>query len=156
MERVERHVHRLTELLLAELLRLRHTDGRPLIVVHGPATTERRGGTVAFSVLDATGTAWPFDQVVQRAAAFRVSLRGGCFCNPGCAEAAFAFPPERARACRESLGTDFTIAGLERCLGRPVGAVRASVGVPTVPADLGRLVEALASFRGARVAEPAA
>lgn len=154
MERIGGHVAAMTGLLLSGLTALRHPDGRPLITLHGPDSLEGRGGTVAFSVRDVRGEVVPFDEVVARAAARHVSVRGGCFCNPGCAEVALAFPAERARECRRALGVDFSIPHFAACLGGPVGAVRASVGIPTVPADIERLLGVLESYRGARIRYP--
>ncbi|WP_331274857.1 hypothetical protein [Streptomyces clavuligerus] len=55
VEAVHDHVSRLTTRLLSGLERLCHSDGRPLIRLYGPRTAHRRGGTVAFNVLDARG-----------------------------------------------------------------------------------------------------
>ena len=141
------HVRRLTALLLGRLTALRHAGGGPLVEIYGPCDCEARGGTVSFNVLDPKGRVVPFDDVVSSAARRLVSVRGGCFCNPGCAEAALGFVAERARACRAALGSDLTADRFSACLGGPVGAVRASVGVPTTPADIDRLMDVLEGFR---------
>jgi hypothetical protein len=51
---------------------------------------------------------------------------------------------DRARACRASLGSAYNDLSFAACVGGPVGAVRASVGISTVPRDIDRLVDALA------------
>jgi selenocysteine lyase/cysteine desulfurase len=109
-----------------------------------------RGGTVSFSLVDRDGAAVPFGEVVDRLGRHRVSVRGGCFCNPGCVEAAFALPAASARECRASLGPAYDAAAFASCIGGPVGAVRASVGIPTVAEDIDRLARALAQEFGAR------
>jgi selenocysteine lyase/cysteine desulfurase len=106
-----------------------------------------RGGIVAFNVTDAAGAVVPFDDVVARAGLSRVSVRGGCFCNPGCAEAALALDAERARTCRSTQAGRFTPARFAACMGGPIGAVRASVGVATSAADIDRLLVVLESYR---------
>lgn len=146
MHRVGAHVRALTDDLLCGLHDLQHENGTPRVIVHGPSDTEARGGTVAFNLLDRAGEVVPFDRVVHAAARRDVSLRGGCFCNPGAAEAAFAFPEDRTRQCLDALGDAFTIPAFAACLDRPVGAVRASVGVPTVASDVDRLLDVLARF----------
>ena len=67
-------------------------------------------------------------------------MRGGCFCNPGAAEAAFRLDAGRTATCFAELGRDFTIPGFARCLGpgAVIGAVRASFGIPTSEHDLDR------------------
>src|SRR4029453_14693674 len=92
MDNVKRHVSRLTSLLLAELAGLRHPNGKPMTRVHGPSDNRARGGTVAFNVLDRFGRAVPYQMVERKALSSGVSIRGGCFCNPGAAERAFGFP----------------------------------------------------------------
>lgn len=147
MSRIEAHVRDMTAQLIAGLLTLRHADGRPVIDVHGPCDMAGRGGTVAFNVKDAAGTVVPFDDVVARAGRSRVSVRGGCFCNPGCAEAALGMDAERARICRSTRPGRFTPARFAACMGGPIGAVRASVGVATTAADIDRLLAVLESYR---------
>jgi selenocysteine lyase/cysteine desulfurase len=104
-----------------------------------------RGGTVAFNVR--RGNRVIGHEVVEQAARARaIAIRGGCFCNPGAAEHAFRIDPDRARTC---LKGPFTIDRYRDCLGdTPVGALRASIGVPTTTADVERLVTLLAEMTG--------
>ena len=152
MQRVESHIHDLTAHLLEGLTRLRHPRGGPLVEIYGPPGCERRGGTVSFNVLDRAGAVSPFEEVVAFAASTGVSVRGGCFCNPGCEEAALRLRPQRARACRRGLRGNYSAAGFRACCGGPAGAVRASLGVPTIPSDIDRLLETLDRYRGAHLA----
>ena len=140
---VHRHVMRLTSLLLEGLAGLRHANGRPMTVIHGPATTDRRGATVAFNITDTNGRVIPYVHAEARARRVGISIRGGCFCNPGASEHAFGFPPDRARTCFErSAGDAFTVAGLAECMpGVPIGALRASLGIPSNDDDVRRLIE---------------
>lgn len=143
MESVKRRVGQLTTMLLAELASLRHEDGRPVARVYGPSDNRARGGTVAFNVVNRFGRVVPYQQVEQAALASGVSIRGGCFCNPGAAERAFAFPAAEFAACMERARREgFTVEGFAECLGGSVavGAVRASVGIATSEADIARLI----------------
>lgn len=140
-DRIATHVTQLTQQLLHGLVALRHADGRPKIRMYGPPCIHERGATIAFNVLDATGATVHYERVVRAAAANGISVRGGCFCNPGAAEAAFGLPPEVARRCFESLRGDFSTARLSTCMdGLPVGAVRASLGISSNSEDIGRLL----------------
>jgi selenocysteine lyase/cysteine desulfurase len=143
MERVDAHVRAMTARMLRGLGALRHSGGRPLVTVYGPSDLERRGGTVAFNVLDGAGCVIPFEQVVALAADRRVSLRGGCFCNPGCEETALGFAPQQTRECRRALRGRYSFPSFSACRGGPAGAVRASVGIPTIESDVDRLLDAL-------------
>jgi len=74
-----------------------------------------------------------------------IFVRGGCFCNPGAAEAAFQFDAEAEASCLSSLEGRFTVSRFAECLGPnvAVGALRASIGVPTTETDLTRAIGAL-------------
>ena len=69
--------------------------------MYGPRDRYDCGGTVAFNVLDARGDVVPYEEVEARARAAGISVRGGCFCNPGASERAFGFVAERAARCLE-------------------------------------------------------
>jgi selenocysteine lyase/cysteine desulfurase len=85
-----------------------------------------------------------YEAVESRARRHGIALRGGCFCNPGAAEHAFGFSAARARTC---LDGDFSVPRFRSCMsGHPVGALRASIGVPTSHADLDRLFELAADL----------
>jgi selenocysteine lyase/cysteine desulfurase len=89
--------------------------------------------------------------VVDRAREAGVSLRGGCFCNPGASEAAFGFESEATRECLRIASEDgFSVDRLSDCLGPgvAVGAVRASFGIATNTRDIDRAIEVIASFVG--------
>ena len=149
MDNVNRHVASLAGYMMAELLRLERADGSKLIKVYGPKGMENRGATIAFNVLRSDGTAIPFAEVEDRAREAGVSLRGGCFCNPGAAEAAFHFPLDKTGKCLAAVGqTGFSIEKFSACLGPEiaVGAVRASIGIPTSVRDIDRAIEVVATF----------
>ncbi len=150
MDAIHARVGALTGRLLEILGGLRHGNGRPLVALYGPASVEARGGTVAFNLLDLEGRIVPFGVVVREASAGGISLRGGCFCNPGASEAAFGLPAGAALRCYQSMGPgEFTLKGLADCFDDDVavGALRASVGIATNDADLDRLGSFLESFR---------
>jgi hypothetical protein len=75
-------------------------------------------------------------------------MRGGCFCNPGAAEAAFEFDPVRTAHCFDAVGSSFSIERFASCLGdhATVGALRASFGAPTNTRDVKRALDLVASF----------
>jgi len=147
LARIEAHASELA-LALAEGLRgLRHRSGAPLVRLYGSGGP--RGATVTFNVLDRDGRPVPFVRVERRANRAGVHLRGGCFCNPGAAEAAFGFDASAMARALDELGGDFSIPRLQQCMGPDVavGAVRASLGVANNRRDVERCVEVIESFR---------
>lgn len=147
MPRLSAHVSQLTGDLLGDLGTLRHGNGTPLVRIYGPRDTADRGGAVAFNVCDREGSPIPYSLVEGRARRAGVSLRGGCFCNPGASEAAFGLDATRMAACLDSLGAGFTPERFAQCSGTAVGAVRVSVGLANNADDIQRVVGVMASFR---------
>ena len=148
LSRIEQHAMGLAVGLVHTLMSLRHANGRALARVYGPSDGVGRGATVAFNVLDDAGAAVPYTAVERRARAARVSVRGGCFCNPGAAEAAFGFPAAVAARCLASTrDTGWSQPTFAQCMHEyAVGAVRASFGIPSNQADVLRLVSVVESF----------
>ena len=149
IERINRHVMRLTGELLDELKALRHANGAPMVRLYGPAGMEMRGGTIAFNLLDPEGELVDFRMVEQRTNEAGISLRTGFFCNPGAAEFAFEYPDEDAFRCIKTLTPEtFNIQVFADCMtDHPVGAIRVSVGIASVRQDIDRLMEILCTFR---------
>jgi selenocysteine lyase/cysteine desulfurase len=149
MPRVIERVDGLTGRLLEILRGMYHADGRPAVHVYGPLSTEGRGGAVAFNMLDRQGRVVPYGIVERAASEMGISLRGGCFCNPGAAERALELEAEPALRCFESIPRgSFTLEKFAKCMGpdAAVGALRASVGIPTTDADLNRFEAFLSGF----------
>jgi selenocysteine lyase/cysteine desulfurase len=146
--RLTGRVASLTAHLLAGLTALRHGDGSPMVCLYGPTDLTDRGGTVSFNVLASNGRSIPFGIVEARARAAGVSLRGGCFCNPGASEAAFGFEAAATARCfRRAADETFDIDRFTRCLGdgATVGAVRASVGLANNRSDIERAIDVVAA-----------
>jgi molybdenum cofactor sulfurtransferase len=61
----------------------------PLVQVYGPHNDDRRGATIALNFLTPDGGIIDERMVDRRASKYKLSLRTGCFCNPGAAEATF-------------------------------------------------------------------
>ena len=144
-ERLARHLRELTRTLLEELRELRHSNGMPLVRIHGPTDLRDRGATVAITMRDAAGGTIPFWAVEEAARPRGIAVRGGCFCNPGCAERAFGL--HDADRCLDAMGSDFSIPDFAECLGdRPVGAIRISMGLGSIRADVTTLLAFLATY----------
>jgi selenocysteine lyase/cysteine desulfurase len=151
MSRLSAHVARLTAHLVRGLRAVCHVDGSPAVRVYGPDALASRGSAVAFNVIASDGRAAPYWLVEEHAREHGVALRGGCFCNPGAAEAAFGFEREAAERClREASRRTFTIQRFADCMtrdtGAAVGALRASLGLANNDADIDRALAVVRSF----------
>ena len=85
--------------LLEELEALRHSDGSPLVKVFGPADGECRGATIALYLVDPEGRPYDVYDVEAAAARERISVRSGCFCNPGDGEVAHRIARDDIEPC---------------------------------------------------------
>lgn len=158
VEMIHQRVRCLTGWLLDTLLSLRHGTGAPLVEVYGPHTADRRGGTIALNFIDPGGSLIDERVVERRASAIGLSLRTGCFCNPGAGEAAFHLSKEALRNVfhkepRDTLPQLFQGEGgmswdqfLADLGMRSGGAVRVSLGLVTNFADVYRLVRFAQTF----------
>jgi len=150
IDTIAERVRCLTGWLLEELLALRHTNGRAMVRIYGPADTEARGGTVTLNLYDPQGHLLDYRRVEELAGAENISLRTGCFCNPGVGETAEGLTEEDMRA-GFTLGADINLQSFLRLMrerGRKsAGAIRASIGLATNFDDVWRFLRFLAGFR---------
>ncbi len=142
-------VHTRVEALAAELLEslgsLQHADGAPAAVVYGPRDLDRRGGTIAFNFLHPGGHIVDERYVDRVARRHGISLRTGCFCNPGAGEVAFTI--SRETLVGGEFGDAMTLDDYVRALGLPSGgAVRASLGLASNLADIDRFAAFACEF----------
>jgi selenocysteine lyase/cysteine desulfurase len=129
----------LTDWFLRRLTNLTHSDGTPMTRVYGPTDTTDRGGTVAFNFLDRNGHVVDERLVAADTSAAGISLRTGCFCNPGVGEDAFGLDVHALKPLRGTR-TD-SLDDYLRLIGLPTaGAIRVSFGLASTAADVDRFL----------------
>ncbi|MBN8637153.1 MAG: aminotransferase class V-fold PLP-dependent enzyme [Anaerolineae bacterium] len=132
--------------LLDQLLSLQHSNGKPLVRLYGPTTTEGRGGTVTINLFDPDGHLFDFRDVERAANERQISLRTGCFCNPGAGEVANNLTADDMRGC---FGQEERLTFEEFLLvmdGRASGAVRISLGIVSNFSDVYHLMQFVRTF----------
>lgn len=150
IDTIRTRINCLTSWLLAQLLELRHDNGRHMIRIYGPSSMVARGGTIAFNLYDPDGHLLNYSRVEELANLHGISLRTGCFCNPGAGEIAEALTEEDMRAGADG-SADMTLPRFRQVLqhrgGKSAGAIRVSLGLVTNFSDVYRFVQFAASFR---------
>jgi selenocysteine lyase/cysteine desulfurase len=132
----------LTAWLLQQLHALHHSDGSLLVHIYGPLDTERRGGTMTMNFYDPDGRFLDHRRIEAEANQHNISLRTGCFCNPGGGETALGISRGELMACFSSPQVRLTMDDFRVCIdGKSTGAVRVSVGVASNFADVYRFVD---------------
>jgi molybdenum cofactor sulfurtransferase len=146
IDTIARRVEGLGTWLLEELQQLRHSDGSPATQIYGPTTWDRRGGTISFNFMHPDGRVVDERFVDRVAATHRISVRTGCFCNPGAGETAFSISGDALLGAE--FGVGMILDDYIRQIGVPTGgAVRVSLGVATNFADVYRFMAFATEFR---------
>jgi selenocysteine lyase/cysteine desulfurase len=147
IEVIHSRVECLTSWLLQQLTGLRHANGMPLVHVYGPLDMHERGGTVTLNFYDPRGNFIDHRRVESAANAVNISLRSGCFCNPGGGELALGISAEELAACFINHTRQFTIDEFRRCIdSKSTGAVRVSLGIASTFSDVFRFIKFAQTF----------
>ena len=143
LDRIHLRVELLTEWLIDQLLALRHGNGEPLIRLYGPRGRRARGGAVTLNFFEASGEVIDHDIIEREATTRKISLRTGCFCNPGAGEMALGISRSELVTCfSQSTAHRMTYDAFRRCIdGKSTGAVRVSVGMVSNFADVHTFVQ---------------
>lgn len=139
----------LTGWMLEQMAQLHHRNGSPALQIYGPQRTDRRGATIAFNLLTPGGQPIDHHEVERRAQAQRISLRTGCFCNPGAGETALGLSREELEGCfsRPEHQHRFRPEDFLHCIdGKGSGAVRISFGLASNFEDARRFLAFLVSL----------
>ncbi|MFO1337175.1 MAG: aminotransferase class V-fold PLP-dependent enzyme [Burkholderiaceae bacterium] len=150
IERIQARVHSLTGWLIAQLLALRHGNGRPMVRLYGPATMAERGGTVTMNFYDPAGHLVDYRRIEELASQQGISLRTGCFCNPGAGETAEGIDEADLRDGVAEAGAQISLPRflqhLQQHGGKSAGAIRVSLGLASNFADVARFMAFAAGF----------
>jgi selenocysteine lyase/cysteine desulfurase len=134
LDLIHERVRCLSGWLLEELTAMKHSSGEPLVRVYGPTDTQSRGGAVTVNFFDRDGRLIDHRLVEHQANQVNISLRTGCFCNPGAGEVALGLSRVELDVCFTGPGhTDrLSLDDFRLCFdGQSLGAVRISVGLVT-------------------------
>lgn len=131
---IHERVRCLTGWLLDNLTHMKHSTGEPLVRLYGPTDTEGRGGAVTVNFFDKDGQAIDHRYIESEANKVNISLRTGCFCNPGAGEVALGLSRVELDVCFTRPGHEnrLSLDDFRLCInGKSSGAVRISVGMVT-------------------------
>ncbi|MGD9372543.1 MAG: aminotransferase class V-fold PLP-dependent enzyme [Desulfobacterales bacterium] len=147
---IGKRVHCLTGWMLENLLSLQHSNGKPMVRLYGPTDTEMRGGTVTLNFYDPDERLLDYRRIEELANEKGISLRTGCFCNPGAGEIAEGLTAEDMMAGLND-GPDLSLPHFVQVIqhrgNKSAGAIRISIGLATNFADVYRFMHFAAGFR---------
>jgi molybdenum cofactor sulfurtransferase len=138
-EVIHERVQDLTGWLLDNLTKMKHSTGEPLVRIYGPTSIKARGGTVTTNFFDKDGHPIDHRSIEKAANQANISLRTGCFCNPGAGEIALGISQPELVTCftRPDHNARLSYDDFRLCIdGKASGAVRVSVGLVTTFNDI--------------------
>lgn len=139
-------IETLTKWLLVKLIELKHENGNKLIQVYGPTEMIMRGGTISMNFFDVNGHFIDHGIIEEYANRENISIRTGCFCNPGDGEVALGISKNDLNTCF-SMKPRLEYKDLRSCIdGKSTGAVRISIGLVSNFSDVYKFVELASKF----------
>jgi len=143
---IHKRVQSLTGWLLEKLSSIQHSNGNPVLKIYGPTDMENRGGTIAMNFFDQHGHYIDHLLVEERANLRNISIRTGCFCNPGGGELALGISAEELTSCF-ALKPRMEYEDFRRCIDdKSTGAVRVSVGLVSSFEDIASFYDFACEF----------
>jgi selenocysteine lyase/cysteine desulfurase len=140
IDAVHERVMALTDWLLGAMAALKHSNGAPMVRVFGPTDTECRGATIAFYLLDPSGAPYDVDRMEELAGRLGISIRTGCFCNPGDGEIAHRLTPDDMAECFVGKQAPVTFTEcrdiIQDATGKMPNTMRVSLGIASNFADV--------------------
>ncbi len=133
-DNIHERVRCLAGWLLDNLSSMKHSTGEPLVRIYGPTTMQDRGGAVTVNFFNQHGQPIDHRYVESEANKSNISLRTGCFCNPGAGEIALGISRVELDVCFTRPGHEqrLSVDDFRLCIdGKNSGAVRISVGLMT-------------------------
>jgi selenocysteine lyase/cysteine desulfurase len=138
--RLNERIKSLTIYLLNGLESLKYENGQSKVQVFGKTDLDHRGGTLVMSFFDSEGNKRAFEKVEEQANELGISIRSGCFCNPGIDEVNNCLTTEElSQYYVTHKKGDYK--DMIAYLGKMRGATRVSVGMATNQADLDRFIQ---------------
>ncbi len=151
LQTLQTRVHCLTDWLISQLLALTHSNGKPMVRLYGPASMVMRGGTVTMNFYDPNGHLFDYRRVEELAGEAHISLRTGCFCNPGAGETAENLDEAEMRLGIAQAGDEINLLRFSHWLqthsGKSAGAIRVSTGIASNYEDIARFLVFASGFK---------
>ncbi len=146
MDRLQDRVASLSMYLFERLRSLRHDNGEPQVDIFGPPGRESTGGTMIMAFRNPDGSKVRFERIESLANARNISIRSGCFCNPGLDETNNCLTSAELTRYFTSRSAG-NYGDMIHFINKMRGATRVSVGMATTQADLDAFIDFVASLR---------
>ncbi len=144
--RINRRIKALTSALIKQLTEIKHSNGSPVVRIFGMLDLEKHGGNLVMTFFDKNGNKYAYEDIEQQTNALGISIRSGCFCNPGVDEINSCITNDDFGTYFSSHKTD-DYGPMLRQLKRMRGGTRVSVGIATTASDIQQFVSFVSTLR---------
>lgn len=151
IERINERTASLADYLCKQLKDIKHDGGQTIVKIFGPEDRKDIGATMIMSFFDSEGNLYPFELIEEMANKEMISIRSGCFCNPGIDEVNNCITTEdlsKYFSSREKGDYKDMIAYLNKLRG----ATRVSLGIATRKGDLDIFLQFVNSLKNKKIA----
>ncbi len=135
MKRLNERVESMMEYLYSNLKNIHHSNGEKQLDIFGHPSRKNTGGTMIMCFKNPDGSKIGFEKIEELANKKNISLRSGCFCNPGLDETNNCLASEELAKYFESRESG-NYWEMIKYLNKMRGATRISVGIATNKNDL--------------------
>jgi len=145
MDRLNERTTSCMAYLYTKLTELKHDNGKEVIKIFGPKERSKSGSNLILNIFDKNGHLIPFEFFEELANRKNISIRSGCFCNPGIDEINNCLTNDELSnyfLSRDKGDYEDMIAYLKKMRG----ATRVSVGMATRKYDLDVFISFVESF----------
>lgn len=135
LNRINERVESLMQYLFSELKNLKHSNGTNQLLIFGHPERKNTGSTMILSFINPDGNKIPFEKIDELANKDNISLRSGCFCNPGLDEINNCLTTDEISKYFNSRDKG-NYWDMIDSIQKMRGATRISVGMATIKKDL--------------------
>jgi selenocysteine lyase/cysteine desulfurase len=151
IERINERISSLISYLYDNLKEIRHDNGLQIVRLFGPEDRKNVGGTLIMTFINPDGSLIPFEEIDLLINNRNISIRTGCFCNPGIDEVNSCLSTTELEAFFSSRENgDYN--DMKAFLHKMRGAIRVSVGIATVQTDIDAFISFVKGMRNRTVA----
>jgi selenocysteine lyase/cysteine desulfurase len=137
IDKISQRIKSLSSYIIYRFENMVHKNGEHLFNYFGTKNLDEKGGTFIFNVKGYDGKQFPFQWVEHMANQLLISVRTGCFCNPGIDEVNSCVTNDELSRFYTSRDHGSYSEWLT-FVGKIRGAIRLSVGIATTKSDLDR------------------
>ena len=150
LDKINNRISSLRNYLVEEIADISHDSGVKVVKIFGPKDRNLVGGSVIMSFFNPDGSTIAFETIEGLANNEKISIRSGCFCNPGIDEINSCLTPEELTKYFTTR-KEGNYSEMIHFLNKMRGATRVSLGIATIQQDLDRYIDFVKSLKNKNI-----